>query len=104
MLISLSSWPKRRRPNTTGSRTAPKPFVSDSQWNIIKDLFEDRILHLKADDRELMRERVSKAFCGCSRTERDGKIYQRSIHLLPPVGVDIRHGQKPDCWSKPGKG
>ena len=40
MLISLSSWPKRRRPNTTGSRTAPKPFVSDSQWNIIKDLFE----------------------------------------------------------------
>jgi transposase len=41
MLIKLCSWPKRRRPNTTGSRTAPKPFVSDTQWRIIKDLFED---------------------------------------------------------------
>lgn len=40
MLISLSQWPQRRRPNTTGSRTAPKPFVSDVQWNLIKDLFE----------------------------------------------------------------
>ena len=41
MLITLSTWPKRRRPNTTGSRTAPKPFISDSQWNLIKDLFEN---------------------------------------------------------------
>ena len=40
MLITLSMWPQRRRPNTTGSRTAPKPFLSDSQWNIIADLFE----------------------------------------------------------------
>jgi hypothetical protein len=40
MLISLSSWPKRRRPNTTGSRTAPKPLVSDNQWRIIQDLSE----------------------------------------------------------------
>ncbi len=41
MSITLSMWPKRRRPNTTGSRTAPKPSVSDSQWNLIKDLFEE---------------------------------------------------------------
>lgn len=41
MLISLSWWPKRRRPNTTGSRTAPKPFVTDSQWNLIQHLFEN---------------------------------------------------------------
>ena len=39
MLITLPLWPPRRRPNTTGSRTAPKPFLSDSQWNLIKDLF-----------------------------------------------------------------
>ena len=39
MVISLSMWPPRRRPNKTGSRTAPKPFISDSQWNLIKDLF-----------------------------------------------------------------
>ena len=41
MLITLSSWPQRRRPNTTGSRTAPKPFVSDLQWKVIQDLFAD---------------------------------------------------------------
>ncbi|MFO0978316.1 MAG: transposase [Planctomycetaceae bacterium] len=41
MLITLSMWPRRRRPNTTGSRTAPKPFISDAQWNLIKDLFEN---------------------------------------------------------------
>ena len=41
MVISLSKWSPRRRPNTTGSRTAPKPFVTDAQWAIIKDLFRD---------------------------------------------------------------
>ena len=41
MLITLSRWPHRRRPNTTGSRTAPKPFLTDAQWNLIKDLFEN---------------------------------------------------------------
>lgn len=41
MVISLSKWPPRRRPNTTGSRTAPKPFVTDAQWAILKDLFPD---------------------------------------------------------------
>jgi len=39
MLITLRQWPRRRRPNTTGSRTVPPPVVSDSQWNLIKDLF-----------------------------------------------------------------
>lgn len=42
MLITLSEWPRRRPPNATGSRTAPKPFVSDVQWNLIKLLFENR--------------------------------------------------------------
>ena len=41
MLVTLSQWPQRRRPNTTGSRTAPAPFLSDVQWTLIKDLFED---------------------------------------------------------------
>ena len=41
MVISLSMWPPRRRPNTTGSRTAPKPFLIDSQWVLIKDLLRD---------------------------------------------------------------
>ena len=41
MLITLALWPPRRRPNTTGSRTAPKPFLSDSQWQLIADLFPD---------------------------------------------------------------
>lgn len=41
MIISLSMWPRRRRPNTTGARTVPKPFLTDSQWNLIKDLFEN---------------------------------------------------------------
>ncbi len=39
MLMSLSHWPQRRPPNTTGSRTAPKPFLTDAQWDLIKDLF-----------------------------------------------------------------
>ena len=41
MVIFLSMWPLRRRPNTTGSRTAPKPFLVDSQWVLIKDLLHD---------------------------------------------------------------
>jgi transposase len=41
MIITLLHWPPRRRPNTTGSRTAPKPFLSDSQWLLIADLFPD---------------------------------------------------------------
>ncbi len=41
MLMSLSSWPTRRRPNTTGSRTAPQPFLNDSQWKLLADLFPE---------------------------------------------------------------
>lgn len=41
MIITLLKWPPRRRPNTTGSRTAPKPFLSDSQWLLIADLLAD---------------------------------------------------------------
>ena len=39
MIITLLRWPPGRRRNTTGSRTAPKPFLSDSQWLPIADLF-----------------------------------------------------------------
>lgn len=38
MLITLLKWPPRGR-NTTGSRTAPKPFLKDKQWDLIADLF-----------------------------------------------------------------
>jgi len=41
MTITLSMWPRRRRSNKTGSRTVPNAFLTDSQWNLIKDLFED---------------------------------------------------------------
>jgi transposase len=41
MLVTLSLWPARRRPNKTGSRTAPKSFLSDAQWLLIADLFPD---------------------------------------------------------------
>lgn len=41
MLLTLLRWPPRRRPNCTGSRTAPKPYLSDSQWLLIADLFPD---------------------------------------------------------------
>lgn len=41
MIITLSRWPAKRRSNTTGSRTVPLRFLTDSQWNLIKDLFED---------------------------------------------------------------
>ncbi len=41
MLISVSMESRRRRPNTTGSRTTPIQFLSDSQWNLIKHLFEN---------------------------------------------------------------
>ena len=39
MLPRLSGGTQGRRPNTTGSRTAPKPFVTDSQWKLIRHLF-----------------------------------------------------------------
>ena len=41
MLLTLLRWPPRRRRNCTGSRTAPKPYLSDSQWLVIADLFPD---------------------------------------------------------------
>ena len=41
MVVSLVYWPPRRRSNRTGSRMAPKSFLSDSQWFLIADLFPD---------------------------------------------------------------
>ena len=39
MIITLMHGPPRRRSNCTGSRTAPKPYLSESQWLLIADLF-----------------------------------------------------------------
>ena len=39
MVITLFGRPARRRPNRTGSRTAPPPFLNDSQWFLIAHLF-----------------------------------------------------------------
>ena len=39
MIITLMYWPPRRRSNCTGSRTAPKSYLSDAQWLLIADLF-----------------------------------------------------------------
>jgi transposase len=41
MLITLLRWPPGRRPNRTGHRTAPAPFLTDAQWLLIADLFPD---------------------------------------------------------------
>lgn len=41
MQDTLSKVAQGRRPNTTGSRTAPKPFLNDFQWDLIKDLFPE---------------------------------------------------------------
>lgn len=39
MIITLMRWPPCRGRNRTGSRTAPKPFLSEAQWLLIADLF-----------------------------------------------------------------
>ena len=44
MLITLSTWPTRRRSNKTGSRTAPQPYLNDSQWSLIADLFPKQVM------------------------------------------------------------
>ena len=41
MVISLFGRPTKRRSNKTGSRTAPAPFVSDENWEFIRDLVPD---------------------------------------------------------------
>ena len=41
MLITLLHWPPRRRRNCTGFRTARKPYLADSQWLRLADLFPD---------------------------------------------------------------
>lgn len=39
--MELSLSPTRRRPNTTESRTVPKPFLEDFQWKLIADPFPE---------------------------------------------------------------
>lgn len=40
MLLTLKAWPQRGR-NRTGSRTAPKPQLTDEQWLRIAEFFLD---------------------------------------------------------------
>jgi len=80
MVISLSIRPPRRRPNTTGSRTAPKPFLIDSQWVLIKDLLRD----------PPKSKHAWKAFSRFYGQALDGKIYQNDIPVLQLVGGDCR--------------
>ncbi|TWT39802.1 hypothetical protein KOR42_51560 [Thalassoglobus neptunius] len=42
MVITLFGWPTKCQSNKTGSRTAPPPFISDSKWELIKNLFPIR--------------------------------------------------------------
>ena len=60
MIISLSMWPPRRRPNTTGSRTVPTSFLTDAQWARIRDLFENH----PSPKGGRRRRNASKAFFG----------------------------------------
>ena len=104
MIISLSMGKPRRRPNTTGSRTAPQPFVTDAQWAIIRDLFRIRRRPQKAVVLAWDLARVWKASSGCSRTAPDGKIYQSGIRLLQPATGDTASGPSPASGKKPGAG
>ena len=104
MHFTLSQWPQRRRQNTTGSRTTPKPFVTDFQRNLIKDLFAPPNHPLKEVVHEWTREGVWKAFFGRWRRVLDGKIYQNDIPLLQLAGDNTKSGRRPDCSSLRGKG
>ena len=44
MVVSFTLWPQRRRSNKTGSRAVPRPFLNDSQWNLIADLFPEHVM------------------------------------------------------------
>ena len=41
MVMTLPQWPPRRRSNRTGSRTVPKPLLSETQCLVLADLFPD---------------------------------------------------------------
>ncbi len=57
MVITLFGRPAIRRSNRTGSRTAPLPFLNDSQWFLIEDLFpHPPIISLGGRPRVLPRE------------------------------------------------
>ena len=85
MLLTLLRWPPRRRPNRTGSRTAPQPFLSDSQWLLIADLFPDPPVGPKEAGRGSRRRCLEGVMWVLSSAAPAGKIYQTGIplrHLL----------------------
>ena len=98
MLMSLSRWPQRRRPNTTGSRMAPKPILTDVQWDLIKDLFANPSPspaggRPRADSR--------KCFEGIVWVLRQGahwKELPEQFLLMQPAGVAIGNGPSPARW------
>ena len=100
MLMSLSRWPQRRRPNTTGSRMAPKPILTDVQWDLIKDLFANPSPspaggRPRADSR--------KCFEGIVWVLRQGahwKELPEQFLLMQPAGVAIGNGPSPARWLK----
>lgn len=78
MLITLYDRPTKRRSNKTGSRTAPTPYLSDSQWVLIADLFPHPPVSRKGG-----RPRVPPRQCleGILWVLRTGARWQASVSL-----------------------
>lgn len=102
MQDTLSKEAQGRRPNTTGSTTAPKPFLNDSQWELIKDLFPDSVTSSKGGRLPSHPGTASKAFTGSSKQELDGKIYQTGTLLSQRAGGGSAGGQNPERLKKHG--
>ena len=84
MLITLLHWPPRRRRNCTGfwsslsasaPNMAPKPYLSESQWLRIADLFSRSALSNAQGGRPWVPPREClEGVYGCSSPAPDGKI------------------------------
>ena len=104
MIISLSMWPPRRRPNTTGSRTVPTSFLTDAQWARIRDLFENPDPSPKGGRPRIEpRECLEGILWICDRAP-SGSICQSVSPVRPRAGGDTETGPKPGSSSKHGGG
>jgi len=92
MVISLSMWPPRLRPNKTVSRTAPNHSSVIPNGISSKTSSPNPESHHKVGDHRQIPERVWKASSGYLRRVLDGKTYQSDIPLVQHVGVDTRSG------------
>ena len=104
MVMTLSMWPPRRRPNKTGSRTVPPPFLDESQWKLIADLFPHPPSPPKEAAQECLPGPVWKVSYGCSKRVLVGKIYQSDTPVLQRAGDDCRSGRRPESGWPPGVG